>query len=190
MKNIRIWFASSEVAPFAKTGGLADVAGSLPKALKKLGADVRVVLPKYGQIPSEYVERMTFMGYTMVDLTWRKQYCGVFSLEHEGVTYYFLDNEYYFFRDWYYGMGDDGERFAFFSRAILEVLPLIGFKPDIIHLNDWQTGLVSVLLDAHYRDYRENGFYKNMHTVFTIHNLKYQGVFPKQMMDEVIGLDW
>jgi len=190
VKGIKIWFASSEVAPFAKTGGLADVAGSLPKALKKLGADVRVVLPKYRQIPQEYVERMTFLGHTTVDLTWRKQYCGVFSLEHEGVTFYFLDNEYYFFRDWYYGMGDDGERFAFFSKAILEVLPLIGFKPDIIHLNDWQTGLVSVLLDAHYRDYRENGFYKKIHTVFTIHNLKYQGVFPKQMMNEVIGLDW
>lgn len=190
MKDIRIWFASSEVAPFAKTGGLADVAGSLPKALKKLGADVRVVMPKYRQIPKKYVERMTFLGYTMVDLTWRKQYCGVFTLEHEGVTFYFVDNEFYFFRDWYYGMFDDGERFAFFSKAILDVLPLIDFKPDIIHLNDWQTGLVSVLLDAHYRDYRENGFYKKIHTVFTIHNLKYQGVFPKQMMDEILGLDW
>lgn len=190
MNNIRVWFASSEVAPFAKTGGLADVAGSLPKALKKLGADIRVVMPKYRQIPKEYTEKMTFLGYTMVDLTWRKQYCGVYSLEHDGVTCYFLDNEYYFYRDWYYGMYDDGERFAFFSKAILEVLPLIGFKPHIIHLNDWQTGLVSVLLDAHYRDYRENGFFKKIHTVFTIHNLKYQGIFPKQMMDEVIGLDW
>jgi len=190
VKDIRIWFASSEAAPFAKTGGLADVAGSLPKALRKLGADVRVVMPKYRQIPSEYTDRMTFLGYTMVDLTWRKQYCGVFSLEHEGVTYYFLDNEYYFSRDWYYGMYDDGERFAFFSKAVLEVLPLIGFRPHIIHLNDWQTGLVSVLLDAHYRDYRWNGFYKNIHTVFTIHNLQYQGVFPKQIMDDVIGLDW
>ena len=190
MKDIRIWFASSEVAPFAKTGGLADVAGSLPKALKKLGADVRVVMPKYRQIPTEFSEQMKFLGYTMVDLTWRKQYCGVFSFEYEGVTYYFLDNEYYFFRDWYYGMYDDGERFAFFSKAVLEVLPTIGFRPDIIHLNDWQTGLVSVLLDAHYRDYRWNGFYKNIHTVFTIHNLKYQGIFPKQIMDDVIGLDW
>jgi glycogen synthase (ADP-glucose) len=190
VNNIRVWFASSEVAPFAKTGGLADVAGSLPKALKKLGADIRVVMPKYRQIPKEYTEKMTFLGYTMVDLTWRKQYCGVYSLEHDGVTCYFLDNEYYFYRDWYYGMYDDGERFAFFSKAILEVLPLIGFKPHIIHLNDWQTGLVSVLLDAHYRDYRENGFFKKIHTVFTIHNLKYQGIFPKQMMDEVIGLDW
>jgi starch synthase len=190
VKDIKIWFASSEAAPFAKTGGLADVAGSLPKALRKLGADVRVVMPKYRQIPPEYADRMKFLGYTMVDLTWRKQYCGVFSLEHEGVTWYFLDNEYYFFRDWYYGMYDDGERFAFFSKAVLEALPLIGFKPDIIHLNDWQTGLVSVLLDAHYRDYRWNGFYKKIHTVFTIHNLKYQGIFPKQIMDDVIGLDW
>jgi starch synthase len=190
MDGYKIWFAASEVAPFAKTGGLADVAGSLPKALAKLGADIRVVMPKYRQIPREYTGAMTFLGNTYVDLTWRRQYCGVYLLETDGVKWYFLDNEYYFFRDWYYGMGDDGERFAFFCKAILEVLPLIGFKPDIIHLNDWQTGLVSVLLDAHYRQYREEGFYSKIHTVFTIHNLKYQGVFPKEIMDSLLGLDW
>ena len=190
MKDLKIWFAASEVAPFAKTGGLADVAGSLPKALKRLGADIRVVMPKYRQIDKEYVDQMEFIGDITIDLTWRKQYCGVYKLEQEGVFWYFIDNEYYFFRDWYYGMGDDGERFAFFCKAILDILPLIGFQPDIIHLNDWQTGLVSVLLDAHYRCYREDGFYNKIHTLFTIHNLKYQGVFPKQIMDQLLGLDW
>jgi len=190
MKDLKIWFASSEVAPFAKTGGLADVAGSLPKALKRLGVDIRVVMPKYGQIDKKYTDAMVFLGNTYVNLTWRRQYCGVYHLDFDGVTYYFIDNEYYFYRDWYYGMGDDGERFTFFCKAILEVLPFIEFKPDIIHLNDWQTGLVSPLLDDHYREYREDGFYKNMHTVYTIHNLKYQGVFPKEIMNELIGLDW
>ena len=190
MDDLKIWFAASEVAPFAKTGGLADVAGSLPKALKRLGADIRVVMPKYRQIEKKYVDQMEFIGEVWVDLTWRKQYCGVYKLEQEGVSWYFLDNEYYFFRDWYYGMGDDGERFAFFCKAILETLPLIGFQPDIIHLNDWQTGLVSVLLDAHYRRCRKDDFYDKIHTLFTIHNLKYQGVFPKQIMDQLLGLDW
>ncbi|AGC67638.1 glycogen/starch synthase, ADP-glucose type [Thermoclostridium stercorarium subsp. stercorarium DSM 8532] len=187
---MKVWFAVSEAAPFAKTGGLADVAGSLPKALRKLGIDVRVVIPKYSQIPEEYLKKMNFIGYTYVDLTWRREYCGIFSLEHENVPFYFLDNERYFKRDWYYGQPDDGERFTFFCKAVLEVLPVIDFKPYIIHLNDWQTGLVSLLLDAHYRYYRNNGFYQFMHTVMTIHNLKYQGIFPKTMMDEIIGLDW
>jgi starch synthase len=190
MKDLKIWFASSEVAPFAKTGGLADVAGSLPKALKRLGVDIRVVMPKYGQIDKKYTDAMVFLGNTYVNLTWRKQYCGVYQLDFDGVTYYFIDNEYYFYRDWFYGMGDDGERFTFFCKAVLEVLPFIEFKPDIIHLNDWQTGLVSPLLDDHYREFREDGFYKHMHTVYTVHNLKYQGVFPKEMMNELIGLDW
>jgi len=187
---MKVWYAVSEAAPFAKTGGLADVAGSLPKALKRLGVDIRVVMPKYGQIPQQYKDKMNFVGYTFVDLTWRREYCGVFELVHEGVPFYFLDNERYFYRDWYYGQPDDGERFTFFCKAVLEVLPLIDFKPYIIHLNDWQTGLVSLLLDAHYRYYRNNGFYQYIHTVFTIHNLKYQGIFPKDMMNEIIGLDW
>ncbi len=190
MKDLKIWYATSEAAPFVKTGGLADVAGSLPKALKKLGADIRVVLPKYAQIADKYTKEMEFIGYTYVDLTWRRQYCGVFKLNHEGVTFYFIDNKFYFDREWYYGLYDDGERFAFFSKAILEVLPLIDFQPRLIHLNDWQTGLVSVLLDAHYRQYRNEGFFKNIHTLYTIHNLKYQGVFPKVIMDELLGLEW
>ncbi|HEY8422222.1 MAG TPA: glycogen synthase GlgA [Thermoclostridium sp.] len=187
---MRIWFPVSEATPFAKTGGLADVAGSLPKALRKLGIDIRVVMPKYSQIPQQYVNKMSFIGYTYVNLTWRREYCGIFKLVHDDVPFYFLDNERYFNREWYYGQVDDGERFTFFCKAILEVLPVIDFKPYIIHCNDWQTGLCSVLLDAHYRYYRNRGFYQYMHTVMTIHNLKYQGIFPKNMMDEIIGLGW
>lgn len=190
MEKIKVWFAASEAAPFVKTGGLADVAGSLPKALRKMDVDIRVVMPKYRQIPQEYVNKMNFLGYTYVDLAWRHEYCGIFSLELDGVSYYFLDNEHFFSRDWFYGQIDDGERFTFFCKAILEVLPVIGFNPYVIHLNDWQTGLVSVLLDAHYRNYRNKGFYRTIHTVMTIHNLKYQGIFPKDMMDEIIGLSW
>lgn len=190
MEEIKIWFAVSEAAPFIKTGGLADVAGSLPKALKKLGVDVRVVMPKYRQIPQEYTDKMHFKGYTYIDLAWRHEYCGIFLLEYDGVPVYFLDNEHYFNRDWYYGQPDDGERFTFFCKAVLEVLPVINFKPYIIHCNDWQTGLVPTLLDAHYRYFRNKGFYETMHTVMTIHNLKYQGVFPNVMMDEVLGLSW
>lgn len=190
MDQMKIWFAVSEAAPFVKTGGLADVAGSLPKALKKLGVDIRVVLPKYRQIPQEYVNKMRYLGYTYVDLSWRREYCGVLTLDYDGVSYYFLDNEHYFNRDWYYGQPDDGERFTFFCKAVLEVLPVIDFKPWIIHCNDWQTGLVPVFLDAHYRYFRNKGFYQTMHTIMTIHNLKYQGIFPKEMMDEILGLSW
>jgi starch synthase len=190
MEMMKIWFASSEVDPFVKTGGLADVAGSLPVALGRMGIDIRVVMPKYGQIAAKYSDRMEFIGSVEVDLTWRRQYCGIFRLVENGVTCYFLDNEYYFHRDWYYGLEDDGERFAFFCRAILDVLPKIGFKPDIIHLNDWQTGLTSLFLDAHYRQFREDGFYRDIQTVFTIHNLRYQGVFSRDMMDSVLGLSW
>ncbi len=189
MNKIKVWLAASEVAPFIKTGGLADVAGSLPKALKELDVDIRVVLPKYSQIDEKFVSQMEFVGSCQIDLTWRKQYCGVFKYDFDGVTYYFIDNEYYFFREGLYGLYDDGERFSFFCKAILEVLPLIGFKPDIIHLNDWQTGMVSLLLDAHYRG-REGGYFKKMHTLFTIHNLKYQGVFPKSILSDLLGLDW
>lgn len=186
---LKVWFASSEAAPFTKTGGLADVAGSLPKALKKLDVDIRVVMPKYSQISPQFVSQMQFVGGCQVELSWRKQYCGVFKLDYEGVTFYFIDNEYYFFREGCYGLYDDGERFSFFCKAILDVLPLIDFQPDILHLNDWQTGMVSLLLDAHYR-HKEGAFYKKMHTLFTIHNLKYQGVFPKSTMSDLLGLDW
>lgn len=189
MGKLKVWFASSEVEPFIKTGGLADVAGSLPKALRELDIDIRVVLPKYSQIDSKFVSQMEFMGSCQVELSWRKQYCGVYRFNYNNVKFYFLDNEYYFFREGLYGLYDDGERYSFFCKAILDVLPLIGFQPDIIHLNDWQTGMVSLLLDAHYRNI-EGGFYKNIHTLFTIHNLRYQGVFPKNILGDLLGLDW
>lgn len=187
MSNKKILFASSEVAPFAKTGGLADVAGSLPKALKKLDADIRVVMPKYSCISQQYVEPMEYLGYIYVDVGWRHQYCGLFRLVHEGVPVYFIDNEYYFKRDGLYGHWDQAEQFTFFSKALIQMLPHIGFKPDIIHCNDWQTGVVSLLLKAHFQ---HDAFYRDIKTVFTIHNLKYQGVFPKVVLPDLLDVGW
>ena len=187
MDQLKVLFASSEVVPFAKTGGLADVAGSLPKAIKKLDVDIRVVVPKYQSIPEQYVERMEYMGYIYVNIGWRHQFCAVLKTEIDGVIVYFIDNEYYFKRDQLYGHHDEAERFAFFSRALIEILPFIGFEPDIIHCNDWQTGIVSLLLNAHYKHLDA---YKNIRTVFTIHNLKYQGIFPKEVLDHILGVEW
>ncbi len=186
MSNLNVLFASSEVIPFAKTGGLGDVAGSLPKAISKLGVDIRVVLPNYKSIPQQYKTDMEYIGYIFVDLSWRHQYCGIFKLVREDVTYYFLDNEYYFGRNELYGDFDEAEQFTFFSKAILEMLPLIGFKPDIIHCNDWQTGIVSLLLQANYK----KDYFSKIKTVFTIHNLKYQGIFPKQVLSDLMNVDW
>ncbi len=186
MSSLNVLFASSEVFPFAKTGGLGDVAGSLPKAISKLGVDIRVVLPNYKSIPQQYKTDMEYIGYIFVDLSWRHQYCGIFKLVHEDVTYYFLDNEYYFGRNDLYGDFDEAEQFTFFSKAIIEMLPLIGFKPDIIHCNDWQTGIVSLLLQANYKQ----DYFSKIKTVFTIHNLKYQGIFPKQVLSDLMNVDW
>ncbi|MEG1165845.1 MAG: glycogen/starch synthase, partial [Oscillospiraceae bacterium] len=141
---MNILYAVSEAAPFIKTGGLADVAGSLPNALCKAGADTRVILPLYGNIANEWREKMTFCLYTYIQLAWRRQYCGLFRLEHEGVCYYFIDNEYYFKRDQIYGCADDGERFAFFSKAVIEIMPLLNWQPDVINCNDWQTALIPI----------------------------------------------
>lgn len=187
MSEIKILFAASEAVPFAKTGGLADVAGTLPRELSKLGADVRLIIPKYKSIPQSFVDSMEYVGYVYVDLAWRNQYCAVLKLEHEGIVTYFIDNEYYFNRDGLYGHFDEAEQFAFFSKALLKVLPLINFKPDIIHCNDWQTGVVSVFLKTHFG---HEEFYKDIKTVFTIHNLKYQGIFPKVVLSDILGLGW
>lgn len=187
MDFLKILFASSEAVPFAKTGGLADVAGSLPKALKRAGLDIRVVIPKYKSIPQKYVDMMEYLGYVYVDLGWRHQYCGIFMLEYDGVTFYFIDNEYYFKRDWLYGHYDEAEQYVFFCKSILQILERIDFKPDIIHCNDWQAGVVSLLLKAHYRSMN---FYKDIKTVFTIHNLRYQGIFSKEIMTELLGIGW
>ena len=183
---MKILFAASEVAPFIKTGGLADVAGSLPQALAKEGNDVKVILPLYEGISSDWREKMTFVTYFNVTLSWRQVYCGIFELERDGVTYWFVDNEYYFKRWQLYGHFDDCERFAFFSRAIIETPGHLDWAPDVIHCNDWQTALVPVyLLEEKYRIPQ----LANAKTVFTIHNIEYQGRYGEQVLVDVIGLD-
>ena len=168
---MKVLFAASECVPFVKTGGLADVVGALPKVLAKEGADVRVILPLYKEIGQQWRDKMTHVLYTYINLGWRRQYCGIETLEYEGITFYFVDNEYYFNRPSIYGWGgDEGERFAFFDRAVLEALPLLEYKPDIIHCHDWQTGMIPVLLK---RQYSALPFYSGIHTLFTIHNLQY-----------------
>ena len=183
---MKILFAASEVAPCIKTGGMADVAGSLPQALAKEGHKVKVILPLYEGINGDWRSQMTFVKYFNVTLSWRQVYCGIFSLEREGVTYWFVDNEYYFKRWQMYGHFDDCERFAYFSRAIIETPGQLDWAPDIIHCNDWQTALVPVyLLEEKYR-IPQLGSTK---TVFTIHNIEYQGRYGDQVLEDVIGLD-
>ncbi|WP_110927964.1 glycogen synthase GlgA [Bacillus massiliglaciei] len=182
---MNVLFAASECAPFIKTGGLGDVIGALPKALQKQGINISVILPKFGDLPFRYKEEMEYITSIEVPVGWRRQFCGIEKLVADGITYYFLDNEYYFKRHGSYGFYDDGERFAFFSRGVLEALPILKDKPDIIHCHDWQTGPVSVLLKSHYRSHP---FYKDIKTVFTIHNLKYQGVFSKNVLSELLDL--
>lgn len=184
---LKVLYVASEAVPFIKTGGLADVAGSLPKALKKQGVDVRVVMPKYGKIAQEYLDKMEHVYDGEFTVSWRTKFLGIDKLVLDGVTFYFIDNQEYFYREGFYGYGDDAERFAFFSRAVLEILPQENFWPDVIHTNDWHTALVNVYLRLdHIGDER----YERIRTVFTIHNLKYQGVFPKDVMGDVLGLDW
>jgi len=186
---MNVLFVASECVPFVKTGGLADVIGALPKELNSLEIDARVILPKYKAIPNTLKLKMRKKKELVVSLGWRNQNCSVEELEHDGVTYYFIDNEYYFYRDELYGYEntlDEAERFAFFSKAVLEVIPYLEFKPDILHLNDWQTGLVSLFLKDKYSHLEE---YKDIRTIFTIHNLKYQGIFPKQVLGDILDID-
>jgi starch synthase len=171
--------------PFIKSGGLGDVAGALPKALQKLGVDIRVILPFYSNIPEHFRQEANLLLATSVPLGWRNQYCGILQTVQDGITYYFIDNEFYFKRDGNYGQFDDGERFAFFSRACLEALRHINFIPDIIHCNDWHTGLIPVFLKVFYKD---NPLYSNIRTVFTIHNIEYQGVYGKETLLDVFGI--
>lgn len=178
---MKILFATSEVDPFARTGGLGDVAAALPKYLCKQGQDARVIMPLYNQISMVYRDKMTFIGSTSTTLGWRHQYVGLFSLIYEGVTYYFIDNEYYFFRSSIYGEMDDGERFSYFSNAVLKAIELMKWTPDIIHSNDWQTALISVMLDA---SYRSNPVYSNIKTLFTIHNIQFQGKISKFCIED------
>ena len=183
---MKILMATSECVPFVKTGGLADVAGALPKAIVPTGADVRVVLPKYVEIGETYRNQMTHVCDFYIDLGWRHLYCGVETLALNGVTYYFIDNEYYFRRPYVYGLGgDEAERFAFFDRAVLEMLPRIGFIPDILHCHDWQTAMIPMLLRIQYGHLSE---YQGIKTVYTIHNLQYQGIFPIDYVEDLLHL--
>lgn len=167
------------------SGGLGDVAGSLPKALRKRLVGCRVVMPLYGGIKQELRDQMQFITHITVPVSWRRQYCGIFEAKVDGVIFYFIDNEYYFKRDGIYGHYDDAERFAFFSRAVLEIIPYIDFKPDVIHSNDWQTALVPVYYSTMYAN-REG--YENIKNIFTIHNIQYQGVYGKEILGDVFGL--
>lgn len=182
---MNILFASSEARPYIASGGLADVAGALPLALNAKGHDCRVVIPLYQAISNELRAGMTFLASITVDVAWRKQYCGIFTAVYEGVTYYFIDNEYYFKRDGIYGFYDDCERFVFFSRAILEMLRVIDFKPSILHCNDWQTALTPVYYQIFYK-YQEG--FDNIRTVFTIHNIAYQGKYGLEVINELMGI--
>jgi len=185
--NKSILYVASEVQPYCATGGLADVMGSLPKSLKSKhpNCDIRVIVPLYKNMKLDR-EELTYVGNTYVTLSWRKEYCGVFSYKANDIIYYFIDNEKYFRRDGYYGYMDDGERFAFFSRGVLEVLPIINFFPDIIHVNDWQSALVPVYLKT---DNWKDSRYANVKTVLTIHNIIYQGRFGKDIIGDVLGID-
>jgi starch synthase len=182
---MKVLFVSGEVSPFFRTGGLGEVAGSLPEALKGLGADVRVVMPLYREVAEEFRCKMKEVATFEVQLSWRKQYCGVLELEWEGVPHYFIDNEYYFKRPFAYGQFDDAERFAFFCKAVVDMLPQIKFMPDVIHCNDWQTGLIPVYLQM--RKKADKGYMKTR-SVFTIHNIEYQGKYDRALLGDVFGV--
>ncbi len=181
-----ILFVASEANPFIATGGLADVIGSLPISLKERdNYDVSVILPLYGDMEEGYKNHLTFIGNFNVELGWRNQYCGLFSYKRKGVTFYFIDNEYYFKRNGLYGFFDDGERFAFFSKAVLDTMEYLRFYPTVMHCHDWQTALSVVYLKTIYAN---KGGYDNVRAVFTIHNIEYQGKFDKMVLGDLFGL--
>ena len=185
MAEKKILFVGAEIMPFAATGGLGDVLGSLPAAIKsEMGedGDVRAVMPLYSNISSAWREKMTQVDTFTVKLSWRNQYCGVYSLVKDGVTFYFIDNEYYFKRKALYGEFDDGERYAFFCKAVLEMLTHMDWKPDVLHAHDWQAALSIVYLCRKYRSYE--GF-ADIKTVFTIHNIEYQGKYDFSILGDV-----
>ena len=183
---MKILFTASECVPFVKTGGLADVVGALAPVLAKEGHDVRVILPLYSAIPETWTEKMTHVCDFEVQLGWRRQYCGIEMLQKDGVTWYFMDNKYYFGRPYIYGLGgDEYERFGFFCRGALNALPLLDFQPDVIHAHDWQSGMVPALLKI---QYAHLPFFANIKTMFTIHNLQYQGIFGIREVQDVLGL--
>lgn len=185
---MKILYAGSEAVPFAATGGLGDVMGSLPAAVGRLlgkDGDIRVVIPLYPSVRERYGDMLSTVWEGELSLAWRKQYLGILSCDMDGVTYYFIDNEYYFKRESFYGDFDDGERFAFFSASVLALLQAVGFYPDIIHSNDWQSALVPVYLRLWYRGRAE---YDNIRTVYTIHNIAYQGIYSPELLWDVFGI--
>lgn len=182
---MNVLFATSECAPFVKTGGLGDVAGSLPQALREKNVDARVILPLYNCIPDKFKEQMKYIDHIYIDMGWRKQYCGVFELNYNNCIYYFIDNKFYFNGDKPYDyIHLDCEKFIFFSKAALSILPTIGFRPDVINCNDWQTGPIPVFLDT----FRDNPFYQGIKTVITIHNLKFQGRWDFKGIKDAMGI--
>lgn len=182
---MKVLYVSSEAQPFAASGGLADVAGSLPQAMRLRLVGCRVVMPLYECVPQELRDNMHFITSLSVPVAWRRQYCGVFEAKVGNVIYYLLDNQYYFKRKGLYGHYDDAERFAFFSRAVLEMLPYIDFKPDIINANDWQSALVPIYYDMFYS---HSDWYQGIKTVFTIHNIQYQGKYGMDLCEDVFGI--
>lgn len=188
MKQKNILFVVAECTNFVATGGLAEVAGSLPKAIIKAnrGYKVRVMMPLYKTIANKYQDQLKFLGETTVVLAWRRLYCGVFTLKLDGIDYYFIDNKYYFDRDLIYGHYDDGERFAFFSKSVFETFNIIGFTPNLIHTHDWHTALVNIYLDLLYK---KQGFFTEIKSLFTIHNIEFQGIFDLAFLEDIIGID-
>jgi starch synthase len=184
---MKILFVGAEAVPYISTGGLGDVLGSLPQALaKKKNVDVRVVLPLYKKTKEKFGDQLEFIDKTTVALSWRNQYCGIYKIENNGVIYYFIDNEYYFKRDSVYGDFDDAERFAFFSKAVLDIMPIIDFYPDIMNANDWQSAMSIIYLK---RKYYLKPYYRDIKTVYTIHNIDYQGMYSMAILGDVFGLD-
>ena len=182
----KILFVASEARPFIATGGLADVIGSLPQALARDPEyDIRVVLPLYSDIKADFRRKFSYLGNIFVPLGWRNQYCGIFTYQENGVTFYFIDNEYYFKRPGCYGYYDDGERFAFFSRSVMEILPFIGFYPDVMHCHDWQAALAAIYLKTIYCKRSE---YQFIRSLFTIHNIEYQGKFSLDILEDLFGI--
>ena len=187
MKDIKVLFVSSEVSPFVKVGGLADVVGALPVELNKQDIDARVILPLYRKIKIKYQDELQFLGWKMVHMGWRSLYAGLFQLEKNGTIFYFVDNEYYFnFDQVYVEYVFDIERYCFFQRAVLDFMgDFMSFEPNVLHCNDWQTGMMPMLLDAHFK---KHGYHNDVQTVFTIHNLKYQGVHSIDVVREMLDL--
>ncbi len=182
---MKVLYVTSECAPFVKTGGLADVLGALPVTMAGKRVSTRVVMPLYGSIAEPWRSQMKFIKFVYISLSWRSLYCGLFELKKDGVVYYFLDNEYYFKRNDIYGHFDDGERFAFFSKAVADILPQLDWKPDVVHCNDWQTALVPLHIKYSHAD---DPFYQEIRTVFTIHNIEYQGRYDATLLGDVFGL--